>query len=390
MNSRRHTQEVSLRAIRSDLARRLWDRHAVIEKAVMTRIRRLADFPADDPAYVAGLRGGVSAFVRYGIEGFEKGRDWPLPIPLAITAQARREASAGVNLNLVLRRYFVGVRMLEEFVVAEAEGVSSKMLGQILGDQGPQMDRLLATVATEYEDEFDRARRSSAQRDAERIVELVQSDSPVVPVDVDYDFSIWHVGVILRGREPGPAARSLASGSGYRSLQVVRDRETAWIWLSSVRRPALKSLEVLLVEKTPAEISVAIGEPREGLEGWRLTHREAEAALRVTLQKPQGLTRGRDVILLVGTMMDDTLVRSLLDTYLGPLTMHDPGQALLETLRAYFSAAGNAAAAAVSLGVTRHTVQRRIRRVEEMLGQPLHTCQAELQVALQIEELERA
>lgn len=392
MNGRQKSGEQSLRAVRSDLSAALRDRRAEIDKATMTRIRRLADpVGEDDPAYAAGLRAAVSTFIGYGIEGIENGPERPLPIPSAVTAQARREARAAISLHISLRRYFVGARILEEFIVAEADGISRKVLGQILGDQGPQIDRLLAAVAAEYEDEFDRGRRSLAQREAERIVELVQSDSPVVPVDLDFDFTIWHVGAILRGREPGPTARTLASRSGCRSLHVVRDRETAWVWLSSIRRPSLKNLESLLTENMPPGISVAIGEPREGLEGWRLTHREAEAALRVTLQKPQGLTRGRDVILLAGTMMDETLVRSLLDTYLVPLTRHDdPGHSLLDTLRAYFSAAGNSAAAAVSLGVTRHTVQRRIRRIEEMLGQPLHTCQAELQIALQIEELDGA
>ena len=356
----------------------------------MTRIRNLTEpSEEEDPAYTVGLQNAVAAGMGYAIEGIERGREWLVPIPLAATSQARRAARAGVSLDIVLRRYFVGNKALEEFIVAEAEGVSSQVLCQILADQGWHMDRMMETVATEYEDELEQVRRSSTQREAERIVELVKSDSPIVPVDIDYDFGIWHVGVILRGRDPDLAARSLAARSGYRSLHVARDREIAWTWLSSIRRPSSKRLEGFLTENTPPEISVAIGEPREGLKGWRLTHREAEAALRITLKKPQGLTRGRDVILLVGTMRDETLVRSLLDTYLLPLTdPDDPGRTLVKTLRAYFSAAGNAAAAAVSLGVTRHTVHRRIRTIEETLGQPLHTCQAELQVALQIEELD--
>ena len=216
----------------------------------------------------------------------------------------------------------------------------------------------------------------------------MRGDSPLIPTDVDYDFEVWHVGMIVKGFNAELASRLLAERCGHRVLRIVRDPETAWTWLGCARRPALRSLERFLVENMPAGISAAIGEPREGLDGWRQTHREAEVALQAMPYRPEGLTRGKDVILLVGMMRDDTLVRSLLESYLAPLTSPGyPGETLLTTLRAYFSAGGNAAAAAAALGVTRHTVQRRIRAVEQTLGQPLHTCQAELQVALRIEEL---
>ncbi len=61
---------------------------------------------------------------------------------------------------------------------------------------------------------------------------------------------------------------------------------------------------------------------------------------------------------------------------------------LRETLRAYFAAGFNAATAAAALEVDRHTVQRRLRKVEEALGRLLHTCHAELEVALSLEELD--
>jgi hypothetical protein len=37
--------------------------------------------------------------------------------------------------------------------------------------------------------------------------------------------------------------------------------------------------------------------------------------------------------------------------------------------------------------VDRHTVQRRLRKIEERLGRLLHTCLAELEVALRLQEL---
>jgi hypothetical protein len=351
----------------------------------MARTRRLVNPIVDrDPAYIAGLQSAVAAAVGYGIEGIERGIEWPVPIPPATTRQARRAAREGVSLNIVLRGYAAGNKALDEYIVAEADGISSQVLCQILGDQGPQIDRLLESVAVEYEDERKQAKRSSAQREAGRVVHLVNGHGPVSSLDIDYDFDIWHVGMILRGRNGDLVARTLAERSGYRSLRVARDHETTWAWLGSPRQPSFGDLERFLIKNTPAEVSVAIGEPRGGLNGWRLTHREAQVALEAMLQKPQRLTRGRNVILSVGVTRDDTLLRSLLDTDLAPLEGDVNSQKLLDALRAYFSAGGNAAAAAASLGVTRHTVQRRIRTIEQKLGQPLHTCHAELQVALHI------
>ena len=47
----------------------------------------------------------------------------------------------------------------------------------------------------------------------------------------------------------------------------------------------------------------------------------------------------------------------------------------------------NAATAAAALRVDRHTVERRLNSIETRLGRSLHTCRAELEVALRLEEL---
>jgi PucR C-terminal helix-turn-helix domain/GGDEF-like domain len=388
LTKRRNSGE-SPQEIRANLATRLRARLPEIERAILSRVRSLTEETEDeDPAYLVGLRGAVSAALAYGIEGVEEGLDRPAEVPPAITSQARRAAREGVSLNIVMRRYAAGGRMVEDFVLAECAGVPGAVLREVLADQGLEVDRLMAKVAAEYEDEVDRAARSTAQREAARIVALVQSDSPVAPLDIDFDFDLWHVGAIFRGGNAERTARRLAERFGYRLLCAARDEETVWVWLSSPRRSAAEDVDRLLVEYMPAELTVAIGESRSGMDGWRLTHREARVALQVMLRRPQRLTRGRDVILLAGILRNETLVRSLLDGYLVPLENNgNLNHSLLDTLRAYFAAAGNAAAAAASLGVTRHTVQRRIKTIEQILGQPIHTCYSELVVALQVVDL---
>jgi len=387
--SKRKSSRESPWEIRAILASRLRTRLPEIEKAIFSRVRSLTDRSEnDDHSYLAGLREAVSAALVYGIEGVEKGLDRPTGPPPATITQARRAAREGISLDIVLRRYAAGGKMLEDFVLAESADVSRAALREILADLGPETDALMARIAAEYKDEIDRADRSFAQREAVRIAGLVHSDSPVAPLDFDFDFDLWHVGVIFRGGSAERTARQLAYRFGYRLLCAVRDEETVWAWLSSPSESAARNVDRLLGEHMPGELAVALGEPRLGMDGWRLTHREARVALRVMLRRPQRLTRVRDVILLAGILDNETLMGALLDAYLGPLENDgNLNQDLLDTLRAYFSAGGNAAASAALLGVTRHTVQRRIKTIEQSLGQPIHACYSELVVALQVADL---
>jgi DNA-binding PucR family transcriptional regulator len=206
---------------------------------------------------------------------------------------------------------------------------------------------------------------------------------------LDYDFDLWHVGIILKGRGAAAAGRLFAERLGFRSLHGEREEELAWIWLGSRREPSIGDIVRSAYEQIPAPTRVAIGEPRQGLDGWRLSHREAQAAAQVMSRKPARVTRGSDVVLLAAVLNDETLVRSLLDTYLVPIEeIGNRSEVVLDTLRSFLSAGWNAAAASEELGIDRHTIRKRIKRVEKALDQPLHTCSAELQVALEIADLE--
>ena len=64
----------------------------------------------------------------------------------------------------------------------------------------------------------------------------------------------------------------------------------------------------------------------------------------------------------------------------------DGGTRTFEALRAYIDAECNHSSAAHALGVGRHTMERRVRAAEELLGCPLRACLPELDVALRLEE----
>lgn len=390
MNRVRNGEDESLKQIRFELLGRLRERAPEIEESLFARARALSEAEGGgDPEYVAGLRATVRTGLEYFFAHIEKGEEWSEPIPSVATAQARRSARSGVKLDTMLRRYAAGDRLLGDFIMEEADRFPSHALRKILRAQGPQVDRLMAAVATEYMNELGRMRRSPSQRLAERVQRLIAGDSPDDVGDVKYAFDGWHLGLIAKGAEAELGVRALATALDYRILVVPRANEMIWVWLGAHRQLDFGAIERAIDDSVDPEMSFAFGEPREGLDGWRLTHREAQAALAVMLRKPQRLTRARDVILLAAVLRDSAIFKSLFKTYLAPLEGHgDSGAVLRGTLRAYFSAGLNAATAAAALGVDRHTVQRRLRKVEEALGRLLPDCHAELVVALGLHELE--
>lgn len=390
MNRASARQRKSLQEIRVELVERLRARSGEIEDAIFAHVRSLSD-PAEseDAEYSAGLRATVAEAVGYALVSVEQGEDWSEPIPSPVALQARRAARNGIGLDTVLRRYAAGDRLLAEFITEEASDLPNAVLRQVLRAQGPQVDRIMAAVAAEYMGEMELMRRSPSQRVAERVQRLLAGDSPLDAAELEYEFEAWHLGLIVTGARADVAARTLAAGLSRQVLVVLRGDDSAWAWLGGQDKLAIADVDRYLSAGVLGDVSLAVGEPRSGLDGWRLTHREALAARRVMLRRPQPLMRASDVVLLSAVLSDDSLVKSLRQTYLAPLDDHgDSGLDLRETLRAYFAAGFNAATAAAALEVDRHTVQRRLRKVEEALDRTLHTCHAELQVALSLEELE--
>lgn len=380
----------ALHEVRAELVVKLRARSAEIEDTVYNRVRRMADpVERDDPEYRAYLRATVAEAIDYALLGIERGEDWEGPIPEAAMVQARRAARTGVKLDAVLRRYAAGDRLVGEFVVEEASQLPNEAIRPLVRAQGPHVDRMMAAVATEYMEELERIRRSPAQRVAERVQRLLAADSPTDAAGLDYELDAWHLGLVVTSSRSDVAARTLSAGLNRQLLVVPQGNDSAWAWLGGRQRTMVDEVERYLGAGVLGDVTVAVGEPRWGLEGWRLTHHEARAAQQVVMRRPRPLTQASDVILLAAVLRDEMLAQSLRETYLAPLDSGDSGLGLRETLRAYFDAGFNAATAAAALGVDRHTVQRRLRKVEEALGRLLHSCHAELEVALVLEELDK-
>lgn len=391
------TTKVALAGARADKAReelriRVRARRSELDQAVITRVFAVTDDSEPvDAEYTEGLRASVIDALDYGLLAIEPGEGRDPPVPPSLLTQTRLAARSGVNLDTILRRCFAGHTLLVDFMMQEAEATGLFERGELqssLRAQATLVDRLLVAVSDEYASEVRERFRSSHQRRAEQVERLLAGEF-VDTTDLAYELDAWHLAAIAKGPGVGEAMRELVGALDCRLLLVNRDEATVWAWLGS--RQGIEPLELRRrVSSTwPSQLALAVGEPGQGLNGWRLTHRQASAALPVALRSPERFARYADVPLLASIFQDDLLATSLRDLFLAPLERErDGGKVARKTLCAYFKAGRNVSSTAAALGVSRRTVANRLRAIEETLGRPLGASAVEMEVALRLSELE--
>jgi DNA-binding PucR family transcriptional regulator len=375
---------------RARIAEGLRKRCAEIEREVLEHVRAMPGPVEGDAEYLAGLRATVAAVVDYGLMGIEQGKGWCEPIPSAALAQAHRAARGGVGQEMVLRRYVVGYTVFDDFVIREAErgGLLDQgpALRYIRGTLASLLDCLLASITEEYARETKRIKSSPRLRRAEDVRRLLAGEQ-VDLAGLGYEFDAWHLGLIATGALAEQVLQGLAIQLEQRLLWVSIGEKTVWAWVSGRHSIASADIEGALES---AAVSMAVGEPGYGVQGFCLTHRQAQAALGVALHRPRQLTRYGDVALIAHWLQDEALARSFIEVHLSPLGGYSRNKLVLrETLRAYFAADSSTKVAAARLGVHRRTVQNRRRIIEERLGYLLCARRAELEVALRLDDLLR-
>jgi hypothetical protein len=373
--------------VRETLLARLRARGEEVEEAFVATALEIGSVVGADPEGLAGLRASAAATLELIEEMIAKGKDWTPRLPEAVAAQMRYLARNGATLDAVLRGHYATTSVCLEFATSEIDDLPAGTLPYLIAIQSEHGDFLMGAVSAAFEEELARLERSPGARRLEERVDRLLAGGSADDTGLDYDFGAWHLGLIAVGADAERLARRLSERLGCRLLLVARGAETAWAWLGSARPVPFAGLERGVAAAGSPGTSVAAGESRPGIEGWRLTHREAQTALATA--GPRSLTRCADVILLAATLRDRELAEILVDLYLGPLAPRRDRETLLRTLRAYYAKDCNAASAAASLGVDRQTVRRRLRKVEELLGRRLEVCRVEMEMALRVEEHER-
>lgn len=374
--------------VQSGLVARLRARRSEIEQAALTRVQAFSDpNEAVDPEYTAGLKEAVRSAIGFGIEALGRGEGRPTPIPTLLLSQARLAARNRVSLDTVLRRYFAGYALLGDFVIEEAERIGpmrGTSLKRLLRSQAALLDRLLAGVSEEYCREQRGLLGSAGQRRVDHVKRLLAGEL-LDTSELAYDFEGFHLGVIVSGSDAAESMEALVKSLDCRLLLIHPEVSTVWAWLGSRRKLASERFKDLATRQIGSGLAIAIGEPGEGAAGWRLTHRQARAALPVGLRGAESVVRYAEVAMVASMLDDDLLVTSLRQLYLAPLAAERDGGAIARnTLEAYFAAERNTSSAAAMLGISRQAVGSRLRTIEDRIGRPLSACATEIEAVLRL------
>ena len=372
------------------LAERLRGRREEIEQTLLARVHAVED-PGEvgDAEYAAGLRAAVSAALEYGISALA-GANARESIPSELLVQARQAARNGVGLDTVLRRYLSGYTLLEDCILGEVGAEGGALDGdlrRLARARAQTFDRLIEAITAEYRLAAEEHILLARQRRVECVERLLAGEL-VEEAELGYPLSNWHLGLMVSGGRAETAIRELARSLERRVLILGRGEGVTWAWLGGRRRLCPEEVATHLESESFEGLSLAIGEAAREKSGWRLTHRQALAALPIAIRGGSRLVRYSDVCLLAMGLRDEVLVRSLQELYISPLEKYrGGGEVLRQTLRTYFRLGENVSSTAAALAVTRQTVAKRLGTVERELGRSLNSCGREIALALELEEL---
>lgn len=318
-------------------------------------------------------------------------RDERLPdsCPPADVTYARTAAQLDAPLNNLLWGYRQGHRhhweAWYELVGARSldAGERDELLRRGWSFFFAYVDRLSDFVTDEYTQERDRMLRGQEQRRVQAVNALLAGEPADLP---GYDSAGFHLGAIARGDDPTGALRELAAALDRRLLLVSVGETLAWGWLGATRAMTAAARSALSRWSPPPGTVVALGDETSGEDGFRRTHHQAAAAARRA--RPEGGLRHYDEVALeaLGSASPAEAL-AFVARELDGLDGDEPRAATLrETLRAYFAAGQNAAAAAAALGVHEQTVAGRLRAVQERTGRAPATRRAELELALRLRD----
>jgi hypothetical protein len=326
--------------------------------------------------------------------------------PAAAVEYARRLAQRGVPTNALTRAYRVGHgRFLARFLEKLSERVTDPVLAaavtsRLVRISFQYIDKVSEEVVDVYQRERDRWLLTQAEVRAGRVRELLRGtdgDIGAIEAALGYRLRQHHLGVVAWVVGPAQASEGLARldrlartsagrlNRNARYLFVPRDESLAWLWLPVVDDAAVPyDLLDAAFDNGEATVRVATGAPAYGVDGFRQTHVQAERAQDVALAARPGrrLTSFSDVGAIALLSADVEAARSWVWGTLAALARDDEPHARLRDTLQVFLHTGSYTATAERLALHKNSVQYRIRKAEEALGDGIEDRRADLELAL--------
>lgn len=313
---------------------------------------------------------------------------------------ARTLARRGFELPLLLSVYRIGQRALWQFITEVLQtkvsepALRSAVLLQFWSHAAHWLDTSVETLIVTFTEEREQWQRGALARRAAVVKTILAGQ----PVDIDsaattlaYPLRQHHTAFTLRVDDNVPesdvqpliesTARAVAASlRGGRPLIISSGARSAWCWTAT---PQIAGATAAL--QLPSSISATVGICHSGLEGFRLSHSEAVAALMVTVDG--GLVHFLDVEIacLAKGVLDHTARDAFVRRQLRDLADSDETtERLRDTLRVYLRHGADATAAGEQLNLHPNTVRYRIRQAEKKLGQSIAQRRIHIELALEI------
>nr|WP_062987996.1 helix-turn-helix domain-containing protein [Nocardia anaemiae] len=331
--------------------------------------------------------------------------------PTAATEYAKRLAQHGVSLNALIRAYWVGQRRMSELVFAEVRATD------IAAPQRLDVLQAITTTLFNYIDWITRQVVAAYQGEREQWLENqnsiralqvreVLTETSVIDVDaatesIRYPLRWHHLALVLWYPElstDGDELRRMqrfvrelaeAAKTSAGPLFAAVDQVSAWAWLPFRSLPAdpVGAVRRFARDRTEAPC-FAIGTPGAGIEGFRRSHRHAQAARAVALARGaddpmvfSATDPGLSAAALLGGDMAEA--RDWVSEVLGDLACDsDNDERLRETLRVFLRTGSSYKAAAAEMNLHFNSVRYRVARAIARRGRPIDDDRLEVEMAL--------
>jgi DNA-binding PucR family transcriptional regulator len=249
-------------------------------------------------------------------------------------------------------------------------------------------EAVIGRTLDRFSDERDRWVRSSAAVRAEVIAELLDQaidvDSGDASRKLGYELDRWHTGFVLAlpGTTVGSSTVTLEHiasevadhlGGGTPVLYNLTTRMLAG-WVASWEEPTSRDFRGARFGTIADSPYVAIGSAGHGPTGFRRSHQQALASLRVARlmrSRPSGIVAYEDVAMICLASADLEAAREFVDGELRGLAAEDDqARRVAATLRVFLEEGTQRRRTAARLGIHANTVALRLRSAEELLERP--------------------
>lgn len=226
---------------------------------------------------------------------------------------------------------------------------------------------------------------TDADRRRSLVVSRILGGAHPGPAELGYEFAQHHIALVAWGEWPRERTQTLAEHAQRRLLATASADGSMWAWLGGSQPFSPDELVALLESARALGGSMAFGEPGQGVEGFRSSHRQAiQARAAISAGQPDAVTRyGENALLSLLQSCDPGVARAFVGYQLAGLLDRDPRSAeLRRTLVVHLTHGLRTGTTGNALGIDRHTVRERLDEIERRVGARIEGRSAELRAAL--------